>query len=130
MPITITTLNNEAAAAKTFTEIGKDRVSSEWYNATDETATFSNRLTIKQRLNGKNGNGVNLRQTLVQCTATTLIDQTAAALDAPEEVKINVTIVTPVSLQGLSVTQRKDCLAYIRNFLTATNLEYLVLGQV
>lgn len=130
MPITITTLNNEAAAAKTFSELAKDRVSSEWYNSTDETATFGNRLTIKQRLNGKNGNGIPLRQTLVSCSASTSVDSGGTALTVPEEVKINVTVVTPTSLQGLTTTQRKDVMAFLRNFLTATNLELLVLGNV
>lgn len=131
MPITITTLNNEAAAAKTFTEIAKDRTSAEWYNATDETSYFGNRLIIKQRLNGKNGNGTPLRQTLIQCTASQALDSGSSThLAEPEVVKVNVTIVTPTSLLGLTSTNRKDVMAFLRNFLTAANVEALVTGQV
>jgi len=131
MAITITALNNEAAVAKTFTEIGKDMVSSAWYNSTDETSTFHQTLTIKQRITGKNGNGIAMRQTLIQCKATTPVDSIGSdPLVAPEDVFVNVTINTPVALQGLSATNRKDLVAFLRNFLTAANVDALVTGQV
>lgn len=134
MAITITTLANNAAVAKTFTEIGKDRNSAEWYNATDDTASFHNFLTIKQRIGRKNAIGIPVRETLVQFTAeqSNLVEIGVGTtpLDATEVLKINVTIQSPTSLQALTATNRADIAAFMRNFMTAANVEALVLGQV
>jgi len=129
MAITITTLNNEAAVAKTFTEIAKDRTSAEWYNSTDESTSLHNTLSIKQRIQGKNAQGIPLRQTLVQCKMSG-IGSGDPPLETPEDVWINVTINSPTSLKALTSTQRKDVMAFLRNFLTAANVDALVTGQV
>jgi hypothetical protein len=127
MAITITTLNNEAAVAKTFTEVSKDRSTAEWYNSTDETVNYHGTVSIKQRLTGKSANGVQLRQTLIQAKA---IGTDGTKAEFPEEVFINVTINTPVGLSVLTATLRKDLMAYLRNLLTAANVDALVTGQV
>lgn len=131
MAITITTLNNEAAAAKTFVEVSKDRSSAEWYNSSDESSSFHNTISIKQRIQGKNLNDVSMRQTLVQCKSTGVsTSDPIVGKGLPEDIWINVTINSPTTLQALTSTQRKDVMAFLRNFLTAANVDALMTGQV
>lgn len=132
MPLSITTLNNEAAAAKTFTEIAKDRNSAEWLNTTDSTAALDIRLLVKQQLVGKSKTGVAIRRSLVQTKAiaptTVVIGGNSTVVN--EEITVNLTITTPVGLATLTATQRKDLVAYIRNFVTAANVDALAQGQL
>lgn len=131
MSITITTLNNEAAVAKTFTEISKDRQAAEWINATDSTASLDGRLLIQQRLVGKTKTGVPIRQSLVQSkfTAPTTVVIGGNSVVVSEEVVVNLTIKTPTALATLTPTLRKDLVAFIRNFVTAANVDKLVNGE-
>lgn len=132
MPLSITTLNNEAAVAKTFTEIAKDRNSAEWYNTTDSTASLDIRLNVKQQLIGKSKTGVAIRRSLVQTKAiaptTVVIGGNSVVVN--EEITVNLTITTPVGLATLTATQRKDLVAFIRNFVTASNVDALAQGQL
>lgn len=132
MPITITTLNNEAAAAKTFTEIAKDRNSAEWLNTTDSTSALDIRLQVKQQLIGKSKTGVQIRRSLVsaKAVAPTTVVLGGNSTSVNEEVTVNLTITTPVGLATLTATQRKDLVAFIRNFITAANVDALAQGQV
>jgi hypothetical protein len=125
MSITITTINNEAAVAKTFTKVSGDRTQTEYYNSTDAASTFDCRLFIKQQIIGKK-NGINIRRALVQVKSI-LVDSTTGI---PEEVTCNLTLTTPVQLQNLSTTQRKDVVAYVRNLVTAAVEEQLAMGEL
>ncbi|DAD51180.1 TPA_asm: coat protein [ssRNA phage SRR7976325_11] len=132
MPLTITTLNNEAAVAKTFTEIAKDRNSAEWLNTTDSTSALDIRLVVKQQLIGRSKTGVQIRRSLVQtkAIAPTSVVIGGNTTNVNEEITVNLTITTPVGLATLTTTQRKDLVAFIRNFVTAANVEALAQGQV
>lgn len=123
MSITITTLNNDAAVAKTFTAVGGG--TSKWYNSTDATATFSQELLVKQQLVQAKGQPQK-RRALVQSKAR-MVDSLSGL---EEEIVMNFTVLTPVLLQNLSTTQRKDCLAYLRNLVTATIEEQLCNGEL
>lgn len=125
MSITITTINNEAAVAKTFTKAWDDRTQSEYYNTTDATALFDQRLSIKQQIIGKQ-NGVSVRRSLVQSKAT-VVDSISGL---SEVITANLTITTPIALQNATVTQRKDVVAYIRNLVTASVVEQLAFGEL
>lgn len=125
MSITITTLNNEAAVAKTFTKVSGDRTQSEYYNSTDTTALIDDRLFIKQQIVGKQ-NGVPVRRALVQSKVTVLDVTTGLS----ETVTANLTITTPTSMSNVTTTQRKDRLAFIRNLVTATVAEQLAFGEL
>jgi len=125
MSITITTINNESAVAKTFTKVSADRTQSEYYNSTDASNSFDGRLFIKQQIVGKQ-NGVALRRALVQ-SSINVIDITSGI---SEKVTVNLTLTTPVTLQNLSVNNRKDAMAYIRNLVTASVLEQLAFGEL
>lgn len=125
MSIVITTLNNEAAVAKTFTKIAGDRAQTEYYNSTDATSLTDGRLIIKQQLVGKQ-NGIPLRRSLVQ-SSINVIDGTTGVM---ERVVANLTLTTPTSLQNVTVTQRKDLVAYLRNLLTAAVVEQLAFGEL
>ena len=132
MPLTLTTLNNEAAVAKTFTEISKDRNSAEWLNTTDSNATLDIRLTVKQQLIGRSKTGVGIRRALVQAKAIapTSVVIAGNTTSVNEEITVNLTITTPVGLSTLTATQRKDLVAYIRNMCTGNMVDQLVQGQV
>lgn len=125
MSITITTLNNEAAVAKTFTKVSGDRTQSEYYNSTDTTALIDDRLFIKQQIVGKQ-NGVPVRRALVQSKVTVLDVTTGLS----ETVTANLTITTPTSMSNVTTTQRKDRLAFIRNLVTAAVAEQLAFGEL
>lgn len=133
MSITITTLNNEAAVARNFTEINKDRFIAEWQNASDSNgSTLDGRLFIKQSLTGKTKTGVPIRTTLVQSkyVAPTTVVIGGNSVVVPEEVVVNLTIKTPSTLATLTATQRKDLVAFIRNFCIAANVDKLCNGEL
>jgi hypothetical protein len=133
MPLSITTLNNEAAVPKSFTEISKDKQSAEWYNSTDSVLGGKDiRLVVKQRLTGQTKTQVAIRQSLVQVTAkvpTSVVLQ-GNTTTVMETITVNLTITTPVGLATLTATDRKDVVAYIRNFVTAAVVDQLVQGQL
>lgn len=125
MSITITTLNNEAAVAKTFTLIGRDRAVGEWIDSTDDLASFHQRLFIKQSIAGKQ-NGVDLRRSLVQ-SQVSAIDVTTGLI---ETVNFNCTLLAPTVLQNISLTAVKDSVAFSRNLLTASVVAQLLNGEL
>jgi glucan phosphorylase len=125
MSISITTINNEAAVAKTFTKVGGDRQVSEYYNSTDASATFDSRLFIKQQIVGKT-NGIPNRRALVQSVVSVIDNITGNT----ETFTVNLTLTGPIQLQNLSTTNRKDALAYVRNLVTAAVEEQLAAGEL
>lgn len=132
MPLELTTLNNEAGSARNFTEIAKDRTSAEWLNISDNGPNLDIRMTVKQQLIGKSKTGVSIRRSLVQAKAVapTTIVVAGNSVSVNEEVTVNLTITTPTGLATLTATQRKDLVAFIRNFVTAGNVDRLVRGEV
>jgi 6,7-dimethyl-8-ribityllumazine synthase len=132
MPLSITTLNNNAAVAKNFTEVGKDRVSSEFLNSDDSTSTFDSRMVIKQRLTGKTKSGVPIRQSLVQykIVVPTSVVINGNTQTISEEMTVNLTLTAPVAFAILTSTNRKDAVSFIKNFLTPANVDALSQGQV
>lgn len=131
MAISITTLNNESAVAKTFVEVGKDLQQSQWINTTEGSASFSEQLTIKQSIIGKRkGTNIPIRRTLVQIKSSAIDSGTSSGEMSPDEATINVTITAPSLLTALTDTMIEDALAKMRNFLTATNLAHLRRGEV
>lgn len=126
MSLSITTLNNEAAVAKTFTLISSNDKQSEWINSTDSTSTLDGRFLVKQSVIGKAKNGIALRRTLIQSKFSG-----ASSVGAdPEEVTVNMTITTPVALATLTPTLRKDLVAFVRNFITAANVDKVCQGEL
>jgi hypothetical protein len=132
MPLSITTLNNEAGTAKTFSEIAKDRTTAEWLNTSDSTSALDIRLIVKQQLIGKSKTGVAIRRSLVQAKAVapTTVVLGGNTVSINEEITVNLTITTPVGLATLTTTQRDNLVAYIRNFVDAANVNRLAQGQV
>lgn len=126
MSLSITTLNNEAAVAKTFTAISSNDKQSEWINTTDSTSTLDGRFVVKQSIIGKGKNGVMIRRSLVQSKFTAV---SAVGAD-PEEITVNLTVTTPVALATLTATLRKDLAAFIRNFCTGANIDKLANGEL
>lgn len=133
MPLNFpSTLNNQAAVANTFVEVGKDRVSGEWLNTTTSTATLDMRMHVKQQLIGRSKTGVAIRRSLVQAKAiaptTVVVGGNSTSVN--EEITVNLTITTPVGLASLNSTQRQDLVAFIRNLLTSENVDRLARGEV
>lgn len=135
MPITFTTINNDSAVAKTFTEISKDKYSSEWLNTTDSTSAFDCRIHVKQQVipAGKK-NRVSLRRALVQarCKApvVTLDFNGGSHIQGYEEILVNLTLTLPEQLVVLTTSNRNDTVAYIRNAVTTALVSQLHQGQV
>lgn len=132
MSITITTLNNEAAVAKTFDEIGKDLTNARWRNATDSTSTLDGTFSIVQRQIGKTKTGVPIRMASVasKFVAPTTVVINGNSVVVPEEVLITFNVKAPAARATLTDTQIKDLVAFIRNFATAANVMKLVNGEV
>jgi hypothetical protein len=131
MSLSITTLNNEAAVAKTFTNVGSNLDVHKWFNATDKTTSFDNNVTIKQSIIGKDkATGVAIRRSLVQITAESPAHLSGLNLLPNETITVNVTVTTPTALSNLTATNRKDVMAFVRNLLTATFLEQLASGEI
>jgi hypothetical protein len=126
MPITVSTLNNDSAVAKTFTEIGKDLTNAVYINTTDSTATKSIKLQIRQQVIGKTKTGVAIRRSNVQVTATAVDDSASS----PENVIVNLTITGPENLTVLGSSDAQDAMAYVRNLCTGANVTALRQGQV
>lgn len=133
MSITITTLNNEAATARTFTGIAPSRPSQSAYiNASDSSATKRGTLEISQSVSGKTRTGVPIRRVLVRSryTAPTTVVISGNSVQVPEEVKVDLTLTMPDSLATLTATDRKDLVAFIRNLCTAANVDKLSNGEI
>jgi len=130
MPITITTLNNSQAVAKTFTEVSKDRNTAEWINSTDTAGDQDSRLIIKQQIIGKTKNGVPLRRSLVQTKITRNKTDLGEPLGFVEEITVNLTITSPTSFSAFSAQHREDMVAFIKNLMTNANVDALAQGQV
>lgn len=132
MPITIGTINDEAAVAKTFTEIAKDRASAEWLNTTDATASYDCRLVIKQQMLGKTQTGIPIRRSLVQCTIKAPLTVTVGGSEMirQEVVTVNMTITTPEALTALTTAQRRSAVAFVKGLITNSVVDQLVQGQV
>jgi hypothetical protein len=132
LPITLTTLNNNAAVAKTFAEVGKDRNSSEFLNTDDSTTTKDSRLIIKQRLTGKTRSGVQIRQWLCQyrISVPTSVVINGNTVTTTEEITVNLTCSQPVALATLTSTDRKDAIAFLKNLLLPATVDALSQGQV
>lgn len=127
MAITITTINNSSAVAKTFTEIGKDRQNAEWLNTTDAAANRDDRINIKQSFLGtKTKLGSRIRRSLVQYR---LVVPTATA-GVSEELIVNVTFTCPETRTVVTDTHVVDAMAFLRNLITDTNVPKIVRGEV
>lgn len=128
MPITITTLNNNSAVAKTFTEISKDRTSAEYLNTTDTSSVFDSRIVIKQQEIGKS-KGIPIRRALVQVTAKAP-DVQNGSLAAPETITVNFTLTGPAFMNNLDGAKRRDAVSYLINLLTNDVIDRLARGEV
>lgn len=126
MPINITTLNNDAAVAKTFTEIAKDKISGTWLNTTDSNSTKDSRMEIKQSLLGKNKSGQPVRRSLVQHK----ISVPTSLPGVSDEVTVNLTITRPVQSTVLAGSDVRDAVAYVRNLVNSGMVDALGQGQV
>lgn len=124
MAIQITTLNNAATVAKTFTEISKDRTSSEWLNTTD-VATMDNRIIIRQSLSAPK-NGARVRRTLVQIK---LVKPVSGSTEK-EEATFNCTFTAPEGSVTITDTDLQDLAFFARNFLGTANVSALRRGEV
>jgi hypothetical protein len=131
MPITITTLNNDSAVAKTFTLLGRDRSQTDWLNTTDSDDDFTSQLLVKQQIIGKTSKGSPIRRVLVQAKAVTL-DQPNSTSEGPpsEEVTVNLTITAPTVSGLLTAAQKRDAVAFIRNLVTSGVVDQLIRGEV
>lgn len=131
MSITITTLNNEAAAAKTFELVTRGDVKAVWRNATDSTASLEGTFSILQKTVGKTKTGVPIRLSTVvsKFVAPTTVVLNGNSVTVPEEVVVTLNVRTPTALATLTATQRKDLVAFIRNFATAANVDRLAFGE-
>lgn len=132
MAITITTLNNEAAAAHTFTYVKGNDQYSEWRNATASTGSVDGRLTIRQRNGTRMKTGTPTRVASViasfEVPLTTTIGGSSVLVN--EVLSASLTLVTPKNLTTLTSTQRKDLVAYLRNLCTASVVEQLAGGEL
>lgn len=135
MAITITTLNNNAAVAKTFTEQGKSLTEAQWYNTTDQAATYSNRIVIKQMNNaGRDARGNQLRRSQVQCVIERPIEivnpVNGAIKQASEKVTCTVSIVAAPLSPTMTSADKQDVVEYLRNFLTDSVVTSLTNGEI
>lgn len=131
MSLTITTINNDSAAAKTFTLLGRDKTSAEWLNTSDSDDDEKISLSVKQQTIGKTSTNVPIRRTLVQTKIEHAGQGAAATGDVQlETFTVNLTLTGPVVLTSLTSAQRKDMMAYIRNFVTSGVVDQLVRGEV
>jgi len=133
MPITITTLNNEAGVQKTWEQVNNGTQSSEHRNVTDSTAATPVLIQIRQRKVGQAPNGSPVRQsnvTALMTTPSTVVMPNGNSASKLETFKISVSITGPENASVLTATNRKDLMAYLRNLLTASNIDKLVAGMV
>lgn len=129
MSLSITSVNNDAGTAKTYVLVGRDRTSSEWYNQTDETIDFSQRVTFKHSQVGKTSAGIPLIRTLAQVKASTILDPVSPGAGF-EDVIVNLTITRPSQMTDATLMTIKDAVAYIRNALTSSVIGQLVHMEV
>lgn len=133
MPITITTLNNEAGVAKTFSEVAKDKTSSQWINTTDSTAGAKITLDIRQSIAGTAPNGSPVRRSTVRAVhqvPSTVIMPNGNSKTQLESYQVVLSITGPETASVLTATQRKDLVAFIRNTVVAANVDSLAQGMV
>lgn len=126
MSITVTTLNNEAAASKTFSKKDGGLGINRYINATDSNGVLTGTLEIRSQLIGKNKQGAPIRRSLVQSKYHVSDADTGIV----EEMVVNLTITSPESLISLNTVQRKDLVAYIRNLVTGSVVDQLARGEV
>lgn len=133
MPITITSLNNEAAVPKTFAEVAKDKVSSTWLNTTDSTAGTRIELNIRQAIAGVAPNGSPIRRTIVSAkhqVPSTVVMANGNSRTQLEAYTATFTLVGPEVASVLTATHRKDLVAFLRYFLVAATVDSLAQGMV
>lgn len=132
MALSVSTLSNNAAVSKTWTEIGRDRESSEFINSTDSTSALDVRLTVKQSVVGKTSTGVPIRRSLVQATAVapTSVVVNGNTRTSSEQITINVTVTSPTALATLTAETRKDLMAYLRGLISGNVIDQLARGEV
>lgn len=123
--IVITTLDNEAAVAKTFTKIGNSMTESKWLNTTDDSVAFHNTIEIKQQT--VKPKGAPARRRSLVSGKTEVVDVTTGNV---EDTIINITVSQPLFLQNTTSTQRADVLSYLRDLMTAAVLGQLSNGEV
>ena len=128
MPVTLTTLNNASAVAKTFNMLGRDKTTSEWINITDTDHRCT--LSARQNLLPRNKTtGVQVRRTSVQTKASRLV--TGTNPPRYEEVTVTLTIVRPDgTLEALTQGEVKDLVAFIRNHMDNSNVDAYALGML
>jgi len=127
MALTIASLNNEAAAAKAFTLVARDRVTGEWLNTGDTVATLDARLFVKQTpIFGKTKLGIPIRRSLVQY----VVSSVEADGTYDEVCTVNFTLTVPQRRTALTDTQVKDAVAYVRNLITGSFAGQLWNGEV
>lgn len=123
--ITVTTINDSAATAKTFTLTGVGVGEQTWYNSTDESNTYSVTLSTKSVLSGKTKYGQPIRRVTVTCKAVK-IDSTEPA---EEIISTQFSCFVPNKYALLSAPQVKDCRAFLLNFLSEANFMKLLSGE-
>lgn len=133
MAITITTINNEAASARTFVELTKNETKASWLNTSDNAAGMRFTLDIQQRITGRAPNGTNYRQSTVTVKVeipAAAVAQTGLNKNYTEVMKFVMSLHTPESPTVLTATNRHDVVAIGRNFMTAANVTALAQGQL
>jgi hypothetical protein len=136
MSLSITTINNEAAVAKTFTKLFGNDKRTEWINSSDSDETQTIKLAVAQSILGKTPTGRQVRRTLVQVSATAPVVQVVNGMEkfVDEQFIANLTLTGPeqfsTTTNALTATDRHDCVAYIRNLVTAAFVTQLVRGEL
>lgn len=134
MAISITTVNNSAAVAKTFSEMGKDRTSSQWRNSSDGSSAYSAILDIKQNASaGRDARGNPLRRTSFSCTIARpieIVNPNGSTKYTEEKVVTTVSITKAPLSTVISDTDVKDSVRYATNPLTDPMILALVAGEV
>lgn len=133
MSLTVPTLANQAAAAKTFTSISKNENAGTWLNTTDSTSSLAIGLNIKHQPVGKTKAGIPIRRSLVQFTTSapvTFVAGNGNSVTGTEEMVVNITITSPTMLSVLTATQRDDMVAFVRNLMTPAFVAQLARGEM
>jgi hypothetical protein len=123
--ITVTTINNASAAAKTFTLMYQRPDGQFWYNASDEAASFHMELSTFNRLTGKTpGNqtrrcGFNVNMTKIDSTTPT-----------QEVGSIQLSVIRPQRLALLTPANFDDLVTFLTNVATTSNMGKLFDGQI
>lgn len=129
MSLSITTLNNRSAAAKTFTLIRRDPVA-EWVNSDDSNATFDQRIKVRHEDITDKNSGIKHRRTNVQLTAvrpTDIVLGNGNTRTIEETFTVNFTMSGPKNLATLTDNDRKDVIAYLISFLGVSGMQTALL---